>query len=89
MPQIMGSTPAIPPYSQQPFFMSMSGAPLGLNGAGPSRPNFDLNSGFMIEGGSIGGLQQLFMPGQGSSQPSSSSGVGGKRKEPERGWDPA
>ncbi|KAB5557696.1 hypothetical protein DKX38_008605 [Salix brachista] len=88
MPQIMGSTAAIPPYSQQPFFMSMSGAPLGLNGAGPSRPNFDLNSGFTLEGGNIGGLQQLFMPGQGSSRPSS-SGVGGKRKEPDRGWDPA
>ncbi|KAG5246505.1 hypothetical protein OIU78_021598 [Salix suchowensis] len=88
MPQIMGSTAAIPPYSQQPFFMSMSGAPLGLNGAGPSRPNFDLNSGFTMEGGNIGGLQQLFMPGQGSSRPSS-SGVGGKRKEPDRGWDPS
>jgi hypothetical protein len=89
MPQIMGSTPAVPPYSQQPFFMSMSGAPLGLNGAGPSRPSFDLNSGFTMEGGSIGGLRQLLMPGQGSSQPSSSSGVGGKRKEPDSGWEPA
>ncbi|KAJ6731083.1 TRANSCRIPTION ELONGATION FACTOR (TFIIS) FAMILY PROTEIN [Salix viminalis] len=89
MPQIMGSAPSVPPYSQQPFMMSMSGAPLGLNGAGPSRPSLDLNSGFAMEGGSTGGLRQLFMPGQGNSQPSSSSGVGGKRKEPDRGWEPA
>ncbi|XP_011045061.1 PREDICTED: uncharacterized protein LOC105140079 [Populus euphratica] len=89
MPQIMGSSPAVPPYSQQPFIMSMSGAPLGLNGAGRTRPSFDLNSGFTMEGGSIGGLRQLLMPGQGSSQPSSSSGVGGKRKEPDTGWEPA
>ncbi|KAJ6405927.1 hypothetical protein OIU84_013822 [Salix udensis] len=89
MPQIMGSAPSVPPYSQQPFMMSMSGAPLGLNGAGPSRPSLDLNSGFAMEGGSAGGLRQLFMPGQGNSQPSSSSGVGGKRKEPDRGWEPA
>ncbi|KAF9686704.1 hypothetical protein SADUNF_Sadunf02G0016900 [Salix dunnii] len=86
MPQIMGSAPSAPPYSQQPFMMSMSGAPLGLNGAGPSRPSLDLNSGFAMEGGSTGGLRQLFMPGQGNSQPSS-SGVGGKRKEPDRGWE--
>jgi hypothetical protein len=89
MPQIMGSAPSVPPYSQQPFIMSMSGAPLSLNGAGPSRPSFDLNSGFAMDGGSTGGLRQLFMPGQGSSQPSSSSGVGGKRKEPDSGWEPA
>lgn len=98
VPQIVGSASAVPAsYSQPPFIMSMTSAPLGLNGAGPSRPNLDLNSGFTIEGGSTGGLRQLFMPGQGrsleeqlrvSSQPSSSSGVGGKRKEPESGWEP-
>ncbi|KAL5780714.1 hypothetical protein ACOSQ2_011451 [Xanthoceras sorbifolium] len=100
VPQIMGSAAAVPPsYSQPPFMMSMTGTPSGLNIAGPSRPNFDLNSGFPIEGGNRDtlGLRQLFMPGQvrsmeeqlrSSSQPSSSSGVGGKRKEPDSAWEP-
>ncbi|OAY50555.1 uncharacterized protein LOC110615168 [Manihot esculenta] len=97
VPQILGSTSAVPPaYSQPSFMMSMTnGPPLSLNGAGPSRPSLDLNSGFAIEGGP-GGLRQLFMTGQGRSmeehlrgavQPSS-SGVGGKRREPEGGWEP-
>ncbi|KAJ4840631.1 hypothetical protein Tsubulata_046947 [Turnera subulata] len=98
VPQIVGSAPAVPPsFSQPPFIMSMTGAPIGLNGAGPPRPNFDLNSGFAIEGGSSGSLRQLFMPGQArpveehlraNSQPASSSGVGAKRKQPESGWEP-
>lgn len=100
VPQIMGSTSAVPPpYSQPQFIMSMSNAPVGLNGSGPSRPNFDLNSGLAIEGGNRDpmGLRQPFMPGQGrsieehlraTSQPSSSSGVGAKRKEPDGGWEP-
>ncbi|XP_031261552.1 uncharacterized protein LOC116119763 [Pistacia vera] len=99
VPQIVGSAAAVPPsYSQSPFMMSPSSGPSGLNGAGPSRPNFDLNSGFPVEGGNRDslGLRQLFMPGQGrsmeehlrvGSQPSSSSGVGGKRKEPDSGWE--
>ncbi|KAJ0087140.1 hypothetical protein Patl1_09526 [Pistacia atlantica] len=99
VPQIVGSAAAVPPsYSQSPFMMSPSSGPSGLNGAGPSRPNFDLNSGFPVEGGTRDslGLRQLFMPGQGrsmeehlrvGSQPSSSSGVGGKRKEPDSGWE--
>ncbi|XP_002510555.2 uncharacterized protein LOC8274682 [Ricinus communis] len=95
---ILGSASAVPPaFSQPPFIMSMSGAPVSLNGAGPSRHNFDLNSGFAIEGGNPGGLRQLFLPGQSRSmeehlranaQPSSSSGVGGKRREPDSGWEP-
>lgn len=98
VPQIVGSAAAVPPsYSQPPpFLMSMTGAPSAITGA--SRPNFDLNSGFPTEGGNRDslGLRQLFMPGQGrsmeehlraSSQPSSSSGVGGKRKEPDGGWE--
>ncbi|KAK4859342.1 hypothetical protein QYF36_003970 [Acer negundo] len=101
VPQILGSATAVPPsYSQSPFMMSMTSTPSGLNVAGPSRPNnFDLNSGFPIEGGNRDtlGLRQLFMPGQvrsmeehirANSQPSSSSGVGGKRKEPDSGWEP-
>ncbi|XVF63670.1 hypothetical protein PTKIN_Ptkin09bG0105100 [Pterospermum kingtungense] len=99
VPQIMGSTSAVPPsYSQPQFIMSMSNAPVGLTGSGASRPNFDLNSGLAIEGGNRDptGLRQPFMPGQGrsieeqlraTSQPSSSSGVGAKRKEPDGGWE--
>jgi len=86
-------------YSQPPpFFMNTTGTQLGLNGYGPSRPNFDLNSGFMIEGGNRDtfAARQFFFPGQGRAveeqvrtmpQPSS-SGVGGKRKEPDSGWEP-
>ncbi|KAL5557858.1 hypothetical protein UlMin_034069 [Ulmus minor] len=85
------------PLHQQPFFMNMGNAQQGINGPGTSRPNFDLNSGFMVEGGNReSGLMQLFGPGQGrsmeehlrtNSQPPSSSGIGGKRKEPDAGWD--
>uniref|UniRef100_A0A2P2J4Q2 Uncharacterized protein n=1 Tax=Rhizophora mucronata TaxID=61149 RepID=A0A2P2J4Q2_RHIMU len=86
----MGSASAVLPCSQPPFVMSMTGAPLGPGVAGSSRPNFVLNSGFAIDGGNT---RQFFMPVQGrsleaSSRPSSSSGVGGKRKEPDRVWDP-
>lgn len=51
MPQNASLASAAPPFSQHPFIMSMTNAQPGLNGAGPSRPNFDLNSGFVIEGG--------------------------------------
>ncbi|KAJ8772640.1 hypothetical protein K2173_027817 [Erythroxylum novogranatense] len=93
MPQLMGSASIVPPYAQPPFVMSMSDAPLGPSIAGSSRSNFDLNSGFGVDGGSTGSLRQFFMPSQGrsfnaSSQLSSSSGVGEKRKEPDTGWEP-
>ncbi|KAK9946917.1 hypothetical protein M0R45_012356 [Rubus argutus] len=97
VPQIMTSASAVPPpFSQSPFIMNMNGVQPGLNGAGPSRPSFDLNSGFMVEGGNGDlGLRHLFIHGQGTSmedhlrnnsQPASSSNVG-KRKEPEGGWE--
>ncbi|XVE69712.1 hypothetical protein DITRI_Ditri10aG0012900 [Diplodiscus trichospermus] len=100
VPQIIGSTSAVPPpYSQPQFIMSMNHAPVSLNGAGASRPNFDLNSGLAIDGGNRDslGLRQPFMSGQSRSmeehlraysQPSSSSGFGAKRKEPDGGWEP-
>ncbi|CAN1227918.1 hypothetical protein LINPERPRIM_LOCUS2888 [Linum perenne] len=87
LPQMVGSASAIPPYSQPPFIMNMGAAPLSLNGAGPSRTNFDLNSGFPIDGGSNGGLRQFFV----TNQPRSFEEhlrSGGKRKEPEGGWEP-
>ncbi|KAM2020557.1 hypothetical protein ACFX16_042682 [Malus domestica] len=105
VPQIMASPSAVPPqFSQSPFIMNLTGVQPGLNGvingAGPSRPSFDLNSGgFMVEGGNRDsvGLRQLFIHGPGrsmedhfrnNSQPPSSSTVGGKRKEPDSGWEP-
>lgn len=105
VPQIMASaSAAVPPsYSQPPFVISMTNStqPV-LNGAGPSCPNLDLNSGFMVDGGNReSNLRQFFVPDQGRSmeehlransqqqqqQPPSTSGVAGKRKEPDGGWD--
>ncbi|KAF4348250.1 hypothetical protein F8388_019257 [Cannabis sativa] len=96
MPQNLVST--APPFPQHPFIMGMANAHPSLNGAGPSRPNFDLNSGFVVEGGgnrdSV--LRPFFISGQGrpleeqlrtNSQPPSSSAIGGKRKEPDGGWE--
>ncbi|KAA8528761.1 hypothetical protein F0562_036116 [Nyssa sinensis] len=101
VPQIVGSALTVPPaFTQPPYIMSMTSTFPGSNGPGPSRPNFDLNSGLMIDGGNrdSGGLRQLFNTGQGqgrsidehlraNSQPSSSSGFG-KRKETDGGWEP-
>ncbi|KAJ1387633.1 hypothetical protein SESBI_39823 [Sesbania bispinosa] len=98
VPQVGGSSSTVlQSYSQPPIIMSMTGTQLGLNGFGPSRPNFDLNTGFMVEGGTRDALaaRQVFFPGQGRTmeeyvrtmpQPSS-SGVGSKRKEPDSGWE--
>ncbi|GMI91338.1 hypothetical protein HRI_002803100 [Hibiscus trionum] len=99
VPQLMGSTSAVPiAYPPAQFLMGMSNAGAGLNGSGPSRPNFDLNFGLAIDGGNTESmsLRQPFMPTQGRSiehlrantQASSSSGVAIKRKEPDGGWDP-
>ncbi|KAF5747185.1 hypothetical protein HS088_TW06G01366 [Tripterygium wilfordii] len=91
VPQVVAS--AVPPYSHSPLWLSP------MNGVVPPRPNFDLNSGFTVEGGNrdSGVFRQFLMPVQSrpmeehlrtSSQPSSSSGAGGKRKEPDGGWEP-
>lgn len=86
--------PSIPPSFSQPtqpfiFNMAATGAPSGSNGAGPSRSNFDLNSGFMTEmgnrGENNGGLRQFF--NHNHNQASSSSVIGGKREEPDSGWE--
>ncbi|PON93912.1 IIS transcription factor [Trema orientale] len=97
VPQIVPSASAVPPFSQPPFIMSMTNAQPGLNGAGPSRPSLDLNSGFVVEGGNRDSvLRPFFISGQGrpleehlrtNSQPPSSSSIGGKRKEPDSGWE--
>ncbi|KAJ1424154.1 TFIIS/LEDGF domain superfamily [Sesbania bispinosa] len=98
VPQVGGSSPTVlSSYAQPPFIMSMSGTQLGLNGVGPSRPNFDLNSGFLVDGGNRDALaaRPFFFPAQGRAMEehvrtlpqSSSSGVGGKRKEPDGSWE--
>ncbi|CAL0326989.1 unnamed protein product [Lupinus luteus] len=93
VPQVAAgsSSTVLPSYSQPPYIMNMTGTQLALNGAGPSHPpNLDLNSGFMIEGaGNRDALtaRQFFFPGQGTMLQPSSSGVGGKRKEPDSGWE--
>ncbi|KAJ8538837.1 hypothetical protein K7X08_032306 [Anisodus acutangulus] len=98
-PQIVGSASEIPPsFTQQPFIISMAGAPVS-NGVGPPRSGLDLNTSLILSGGNrdLGGLRQFFTQGQvrsmdehlrtTSSQPSTSSLVGEKRKEPEGGWE--
>ncbi|KAK7321811.1 hypothetical protein VNO77_32773 [Canavalia gladiata] len=98
VPQVAGSSSTIlSSYTQPPFIMSMTGTQLGLNGVGSSRPNLDLNSGFMIDGGNRDTLaaRQFFFPAQGRAMEehvrtlpqSSGSGVGVKRKEPDSGWE--
>jgi hypothetical protein len=97
VPQVGGSSSTVlSSYAQPPYIMSMPGTQLGLNGVGPSRPNFDLNSGYLIDGGNRDALatRPFFFPGQSRAmedrtlQQSSSSGVGGKRKEPDGGsWE--
>lgn len=84
---------------QLPFVTSKMGTHPGSMEAGPSRPNVDLNPGFMIEGGNreSEGVLQIFNSGEVwlngeqlrvNSQPSSDAGGTGKRKEPEGGSEP-
>ncbi|KAL2522320.1 uncharacterized protein Fot_26243 [Forsythia ovata] len=84
VPQIVGSASAL-----QPSFLTMAGS-TASNGVWPSRSSLDLNSVLTLEGGSRdpAGLGPFFSTGQSSSnsQPSISS-VGGKRKEPDTGWE--
>ncbi|RDX99803.1 hypothetical protein CR513_17092, partial [Mucuna pruriens] len=98
VPQVGGSSSTVlSSYTQPPFIVSMTGTQLSLNGAGSSRPNFDLNSGFTIDGGNRDMLtaRQFFFPAQGRAieehvrtvPQSSSSGVGVKRKESDGGWE--
>ncbi|CAJ1972556.1 unnamed protein product [Sphenostylis stenocarpa] len=98
VPQVGGSSSTVlSSYTQSPFIVSMTGTQLGLNGVGSSHPNFDLNSGFTIDGPNRDMLtaRQFFFPAQGRGieehvrplPQSSSSGVTVKRKEPEGGWE--
>ncbi|KAK7382941.1 hypothetical protein VNO78_28605 [Psophocarpus tetragonolobus] len=98
VPQVgASSSTVLSSYTQPPFMVSMTGTQLGLNGVGSSRPNFDLNSGFPIDGGNrdILTARQFLFPAHGrgmeeqvrTPQQSSSSGHSLKRKEPDGGWD--
>ncbi|KAK7310972.1 hypothetical protein RJT34_08796 [Clitoria ternatea] len=98
VPQVGGSSSTVlSSYSQPPIIMNVTGTQLSLNGFGPSRPNLDLNSGFMIEGGNrdASSTRQFFFPGQGRTVDEhvrtmthpSSSGTSGRRKEPDSGWE--
>ncbi|KAI3913937.1 hypothetical protein MKW98_010749 [Papaver atlanticum] len=102
VPQVMGSSVAAPPnYSRPQFLMnSTTGHVSGMNGAMPTRPSFDLNSGMTVVDAAEnrdphGGFRQLFIPGQGGvlmedpirSSSSQAMGSGMKRKEPDGGWD--
>ncbi|XP_060173502.1 uncharacterized protein LOC132604156 [Lycium barbarum] len=93
VPQIGGSFP------QQSFILNMGSAPV-LNGVWPSQSGLDLDTGLVLDRGNkdVGGLKQPFDQGQAmlmkehfgiSLQPSTSLSIGGKRKEPDGGWEPS
>lgn len=79
------------PQPTQPFFFNMAATGgSNSNGAGPSRNNLDLNSGFLNEIGNREnngnmGLRQFL--NHNHNQASSSSVIGGKREEPDSGWE--
>ncbi|KAL8514746.1 hypothetical protein ACS0TY_013724 [Phlomoides rotata] len=95
IPQIVGSAPAA--FSQPPFVLNMNSS-TPSNGAGPSRSSFDLNSGMLMESGSkdpsgfglflnsaqVRSVDEQLRP---HPQPILTSVIGGKRKEPENGWE--
>lgn len=97
VPQIGGSGSAIPPsFSQQSFILNMGSAPVP-NGVWPSRSGLDLDTGLVLDGGNkdMGGLRQLFDQGQARPMDehfrisSTNLSIGGKRKEPDGGWEPS
>lgn len=100
VPQIGGSASAIPPsFSQQPFILNLGSAPVP-SGVWPSQNGLDLDTGLVLDRGNkdAGGLRQFFDQGQArpmdepfkiSMQPSTSLSIGGKRKEPDGGWEPS
>lgn len=98
IPQIVGPASALPTaFSQPPFFLNTTHSSLSY-GVGSSRSMLDLNSGTTMEGGNKDptGLGLFLNTGPArpmdeqlwsTSQPTISSGFGGKRKEPENGWE--
>ncbi|KAK9740014.1 hypothetical protein RND81_03G004600 [Saponaria officinalis] len=95
-PHIVGATSAVPPssYSQPSLLMNMVGPTHAPNFGSQFYPNADLNSGYRVDSGNNRDpafFQQLFAPDQfrNSFIPLSSGSTpnGGKRKEPESGWE--
>ncbi|KNA17633.1 hypothetical protein SOVF_077940 [Spinacia oleracea] len=102
LPQMLGSASTFPStYCQSPLVMNMMGATPGPTLAGPLRPSFDLNSGYAnpVEAGNHDHsfFRPLFVPhAQGrpteeqlrdSFRALGSGSNGGKRKEPDSGWE--
>ncbi|KZV16549.1 hypothetical protein F511_11381 [Dorcoceras hygrometricum] len=98
IPQVVGPTSVLPTtFSQAPYLLNTTHSNLSYS-VGSSRGMLDLNSGTMMEGGnkdrtSLGlfinsgpsrPMEEELWP---SSHPTISSGFGGKRKEPENGWE--
>ncbi|XP_073148325.1 uncharacterized protein [Henckelia pumila] len=98
IPQIVGSASALPmAFSQPPFFLDTTHSSFSYSG-GSSRSMLDLNSGTTMEGGNkdptslglflnSGPARPMDEQIWSTSQPTISSGFGGKRKEPENGWE--
>ncbi|KAL3639049.1 hypothetical protein CASFOL_016956 [Castilleja foliolosa] len=95
VPQMMGSASSLPAgFSQPPYVININ-VPINPNGVSPSRGSFDLNSGMVMESGSKdpSGLglflnsSQARLVNQPNPQATMSSAVGGKRKEPENGYN--
>ncbi|KAK4374310.1 hypothetical protein RND71_004987 [Anisodus tanguticus] len=79
--QVGGSASAIPPsFSQQSFILSM-GSPPVPNGVWPSRSGLNL-----FDQGQARPMDEHFGI---TLQPSTSLSIGGKRKEPDGGWEPS
>lgn len=99
IPHIVGSASALPAgFSQPPFFVTMNGAATPPNGIKPWQSSHDMNAGILGEGGSkdsaVFGLFLNSAPIRSAdehlkshSQPTMSSTVSGKRKEPDNGWE--
>uniref|UniRef100_A0A803MTN9 TFIIS N-terminal domain-containing protein n=1 Tax=Chenopodium quinoa TaxID=63459 RepID=A0A803MTN9_CHEQI len=102
LPQMMGSASNVPStYCQSPLVMNMMSATPGPTQASPLRPSFDLNSGFgnAVEAGNPDSsfFRPLFIPHvqsrpseeqlRESFRPMGSGNSGGKRKEPDSGWE--
>ncbi|CAI9755914.1 unnamed protein product [Fraxinus pennsylvanica] len=97
VPQIVGCASSLPTsLSQSSFMISMTGS-TASNGVVPPRTSLDLNSWSIMEGQNrdTTGFRQFLNMGQARStdeQPRSSSPLyissfGGKRKEPDSGWE--
>ncbi|XP_051124053.1 uncharacterized protein LOC127246625 [Andrographis paniculata] len=101
IPQLVGSASAMPAgFSQPPFVVNMNGfAPPPNGGIRPLQSSFDVNSGMLLESGGSKDppgfglflnstqVQSVDERLRSYSQPTVNPALGGKRKEPENGWE--